>query len=142
MKGDPATGAAVFKKLCIACHRLGNEGVDVGPDLASLNDKSPESLLSAILDPNRALESKYAAFSIATVNGRVLSGLIASESATSVTLRRQEGKDEVLLRSDIDEMTTSGQSLMPEGLEKDLTARDLADLIAYIATAGPTRKSE
>jgi putative membrane-bound dehydrogenase-like protein len=142
MKGDPAAGVAVFKKLCITCHRMGNEGVDVGPDLASLNDKSPESLLSAILDPNRALESKYAAFTVATVDGRVLSGLITSESATSVTLRRQEGKDEVLLRSDIDEMTTSGQSLMPEGLEKDLTPRDLADLIAYIATAGPTRKSE
>ncbi len=142
MKGDPAAGAAVFKKLCITCHRLGNEGVEVGPDLASLNDKSPESLLSAILEPNRALESKYAAFTVATVDGRVLNGLIASESATSVTLRRQEGKDEVLLRSDIDEMTASGQSLMPEGLEKDLTPRDLADLIAYIATTGPTRKSE
>jgi putative heme-binding domain-containing protein len=135
IKGDPAAGAAVFKKLCITCHRLGNEGVEVGPDLAALNDKSPESLLSAILDPNRAVESKYAAFTVATVDGRVLSGLIASESATSVTLRRQEGKDDVLLRSDIDEMTTSGQSLMPEGLEKDLTPRDFADLIAYLTAA-------
>ena len=141
-RGNPAAGAAVFKKLCISCHRMGNEGVEVGPDLATLNDKSPESLLVAILDPNRALESKYAAFTVATVNGRVLSGLIASESATSVTLRRQEGKDDVLLRSEIEEMTASGQSLMPEGIEKDLTPRDLADLIAYIATTGPTRKSE
>jgi putative heme-binding domain-containing protein len=99
-------------------------------------------LLVAILDPNRALESKFAAFTVATVDGRILSGLIASESATSVTLRRQEGKDEVLLRSEIEEMSASGQSLMPEGLEKDLSPRDLADLIAYIATAGPVRKSE
>jgi putative membrane-bound dehydrogenase-like protein len=135
IKGDPAAGASVFKKLCITCHRLGNEGVDVGPDLAALNDKSPESLLAAILDPNRAIESKYAGFTVATVDGRVLSGLIVSESATSVTLRRQEGKDEVLLRSEIDEMTTSGQSLMPEGIEKDLTPRDLADLIAYLIVA-------
>jgi putative heme-binding domain-containing protein len=142
MKGDPAAGASVFKKLCITCHRLGNEGVEVGPDLATLNDKSPESLLIAILDPNRALEAKYAAFTVGTVDGRVLSGLIASESATSVTLRRQEGKDDVLLRSDIEEMSTSGQSLMPEGLEKDLTPRDLADLIAYIATNRSVRKSE
>jgi putative membrane-bound dehydrogenase-like protein len=142
LQGDRTSGAAVFKKLCISCHRLGNDGVEVGPDLATLNDKSPESLLVAILDPNRALESKYVAFSVATVDGRVLNGLIASESATSITLRRQEGKDEVLLRSEIDEMAASGQSLMPEGLEKDLTTRDLADLIAYIATAGPARKSE
>jgi hypothetical protein len=59
-----------------------------------------------------------------------------------VTLRRQDGKDDVLLRSDIDAMTTSGQSLMPEGLEKDLTPRDLADLIAYINSHGPARKGE
>ncbi len=108
LKGDRAAGAAVFKKVCISCHRMGNEGVEVGPDLATLNDKSPESLLVAILDPNRALESKFAAFTVATVNGRVLNGLIASESATSVTLRRQEGKDEVLLRSEIEEMSRLG----------------------------------
>jgi putative heme-binding domain-containing protein len=141
-KGDRVAGAAVFKKLCASCHRLGNEGVEVGPDLAALNDKSPESLLIAILDPNRAFETRFAAFAIATVDGRVLSGLIASESSTAVTLRQQEGKESVLLRSDIQEMTASGQSLMPEGVEKDLKPADLADLIAYIASVGPTRKAE
>ena len=110
IRGDRTAGAATFKKLCASCHRLGNEGVEVGPDLASLNDKSPESLLIAILDPNRALEAKYVNFSIATVDGRVLNGLVASESATAVTLRRQDGKEDVLLRSQIDEMTASGQS--------------------------------
>ncbi len=139
LPGNPAAGAAVFRKQCASCHRLGQEGVEVGPDLATLNDKSPGSLLSAILDPNRAVEAKYTGFTVATVDGRVLSGIIASESATSVTLRRQEGKDEVLLRSEIEEIAASGQSLMPEGLEKDLTPRDLADLIAYIRAAGPTR---
>jgi len=141
-QGDRAAGAAIFKKLCASCHRLGNEGVEVGPDLASLNDKSPESLMIAILDPNRAFEARYAAFAIATVNGRVLSGLISSESSTAVTLRRQEGKEDVLLRSDIQEMSASGQSLMPEGVEKDLKPADLADLIAYIASVGPARKAE
>ncbi len=116
--------------------------MDVGPDLASLNDKSPESLLIAILDPNRAFETRYAAFAIATVDGRVLNGLIASESSTAVTLRGQEGKEDVLLRSDIQEMSASGQSLMPEGVEKDLKPADLADLIAYIASVGPARKAE
>ena len=111
------------RRLCATCHRLGNVGVEVGPDLAALNDKSPESLLTAILDPNRAFEAKYASFAIGTADGRVLSGLIAVESATSVTLRRQDGKDEVLLRSDIQDMAASGQSFMPEGLEKDLKPR-------------------
>ena len=142
MKGDKAAGAAIFKKLCASCHRLGNEGNEVGPDLASLNDKSPETLMIAILDPNRAFEAKFANFTIATVDGRVFSGLIASESATAVTLRRQDGKEDVLLRSEIEEMTTSGQSLMPEGVEKDLKTRDLADLIAFLATAGSSPKNK
>ena len=104
----------------------------MGPDLATLNDKSPEALLVAILDPNRAFESKYAGFTVATDDGRVLTGLIAGETASAITLRSQEGRDDVLLRSEIDEMAGSGQSLMPEGVEKDLTPQSLADLIAFL----------
>ena len=71
-------------------------------------------------------------FTVATADGRLLTGLIASETASAVTLRRQEGKEDVVLRRDIEEMAASGQSLMPEGLEKDLTPRDLADLLAFL----------
>ena len=71
-----------------------------------------------------------------------MNGLIASESATAVTLRRQDGKEDVLLRSQIDEMTASGQSLMPEGLEKDLKPRDLADLIAFLVVGRRRAKPE
>ena len=140
--GDKLAGAVVFKKLCASCHRLGNEGVEVGPDLAALTDKSPENLLIAILDPNRAFEAKFANFSIATDDGRVYGGLIATESATAVTLRRADGKEDVLLRTQIAEMTASGQSLMPEGLEKDLKPRDLADLIAFLTAPGTSRTSK
>jgi putative heme-binding domain-containing protein len=141
-RGDPDAGHVVFKKLCASCHRLGNDGVEVGPDLAALNDKSPESLLIAILDPNRALEARYAAVTVATTDGRVLSGLVANESATAVTLRRQDGKEDVLLRTEIEEMAASGQSLMPEGVEKDLKPPDLADLIAFLISAGPAKRAE
>jgi len=95
--------------------------------------------LIAILDPNRAFETKYTNFTVATVDGRVLNGMIAGESATSLTLRGQEAKEDVLLRSEIQEMAASGQSLMPEGLEKDLKPRELADLMAFLASAGPPR---
>ena len=142
MEGDRSAGAAVFKKLCASCHRLGNEGIEVGPDLLALADKSPESLLIAVLDPNRAFETKYASFTIATNDGRVLNGLVSNESATAVTLRRQDGKEDVLLRSQIDEMAASGQSLMPEGIEKDLKPRDLADLIAFLASSGAVKTRE
>jgi putative heme-binding domain-containing protein len=139
LKGDRAAGQAVFKKLCATCHRLGNEGVEVGPDLAALADKSAEALMIAILDPNRAFETRYTNFTVATVDGRVLNGLISNESANSLTLRRQDAKEDVLLRSEIQEMAASGQSLMPEGLEKDLKPRDLADLIAFLGSIGATR---
>jgi len=136
-EGHAETGAQVFKKNCATCHRIGTEGVEVGPDLASLKDKSPQSLLIAILDPNRALEVKYGSFNVATTDGRVLSGLISTETSTAITLKRQEGKEDVLLRSEIEELSASGQSLMPEGLEKELTPQDLADLIAFLRAAGP-----
>ncbi len=121
--GDPSRGAAIFRKTCIACHRLNGEGNEVGPDLASLTDRSPEALLTAILDPNRAFETKYMNYMVETTDGRILSGMIASETATGVSLLQQEGKQHVLLRNEIAAMSSSGQSLMPEGLEKDLSSR-------------------
>lgn len=140
LPGDPKAGSAVFKRVCASCHRLNNEGVEVGPDLATLTDRSPEALLVAILDPNRAFEAKYALFNVALKDGRVLTGMIANETGVSLTLRRQEGKEDVLLRADIEELAASGQSLMPEGLEKDLKPRELADLIAYLTAANPPRR--
>jgi len=134
--GDAAAGRAVFERACAVCHKVGDLGVEVGPDLATLSDRSPESLLIAILDPNAAFEARYTNFTAALGDGRVLSGMIAAETANSVTLRRQEGKEDVLLRREIDELTSSGQSLMTEGLETELSPRDLADLIAFLTSLG------
>jgi putative heme-binding domain-containing protein len=130
--GQAEAGAIVFRRACATCHRLGSEGFAVGPDLASLNDRSSETLLTAILDPNRAVEAKFVNYTLATKDGRVLDGLIASENASGVTLLRAEGKEDVLLRDEIEEMTASGKSLMPEGMENDLSTKDVADLIAYL----------
>jgi putative membrane-bound dehydrogenase-like protein len=141
LKGDSSAGMAAFKRVCATCHRLKEVGIDVGPNLGALNEKNPETLSIAILDPNRAFEPRYGNFTVATTDGRVLTGLIASETATAVTLRRQDGKEDVVLRKDIEEMSASGQSLMPEGLEKDLTPKDLADLIALLEGIGPPPKS-
>ncbi|HEX8201584.1 MAG TPA: HEAT repeat domain-containing protein, partial [Isosphaeraceae bacterium] len=132
LPGHPEAGAVVFRKICASCHRLDGQGTEVGPDLATLTDKSPETLLTAILDPNRAFEAKYTNFTVATLDGRVLSGMIAGETAVGVTLRRQEGQQDDLLRDEIEAIAGSGQSLMPEGLEQDLSPQDLADLIAYL----------
>ncbi len=134
MKGDVTAGKAVFTRVCATCHRLDEMGFEVGPNLGALKEKSPEALLISILDPNRAFESRYANFTVATTDGRLITGLVASETASSVTLRREDGKEDVVLRRDIEEMTASSKSLMPEGLEKELTPRDMANLIAFLET--------
>ena len=106
-------------------------GHAVGPDLASYAVKPPQALLIAVLDPNQAVDNRYVSYTAATTDGRVYNGILATESGGSITLAMQEGKNVVLLRSDIDELQATGKSLMPEGLERDLSRQDLADLLAY-----------
>lgn len=130
--GDATRGAEVFVKRCNVCHRLDGKGHAIGPDLSALTDKSTEALLVAILDPNRAIESKFVSYSAATLDGLTHTGLLANETSTSITLRGQEGKEQVILRTDLDVLESSGKSLMPEGLERDLTKQDLADVIAHL----------
>ena len=133
--GNPKNGVVIFRKVCASCHHLEGNGVAVGPDLMTLSDASPEALLVAILDPNRAFEAKYADYTVHLRDGRVLTGLIAGESDNGLTLRRQDDRHDMILRAEIEDVVASGRSLMPEGLEKDVPPRDLADLIAYITAA-------
>src|SRR5262249_55880415 len=86
MKGDAGRGAQLFAKTCAACHKFDGKGNEVGPDLASVGDKSPEGLLIAILDPNRAVEARYLNYVAETKNGLTYSGVLASETGTSITL--------------------------------------------------------
>jgi putative membrane-bound dehydrogenase-like protein len=139
--GDPKAGAVTFRRACAGCHRLEGNGTEVGPDLTTLSDVSPEALVVAILDPNRAYEVKYMDYTVQSRDGRVFSGLIAGESANAITLRRQDGREDVLLRSEIETVSASGRSLMPEGMEKELTPRDLADLAAYLGSIRNASKS-
>jgi len=140
MHGDAKRGVTLFGKHCAACHQLGGVGNAVGPDLASLGDKSPQALLIAILDPNRAVETRYVGYSATTKGGRVFTGVLAGETGNSITLIAADGKKQVILRGDLDELTSSGKSAMPEGLEKDIKAEDMADLIAHIRSVGPQVK--
>lgn len=132
LPGDASHGKTVFVQRCATCHRLNDVGHAVGPDLGSLANKSPEYLLQEILDPNRNVDSRYVEYSAVTKSGRSVRGLIAAETATSVTLRGADAKDETLLRTDIDTLESTARSLMPEGFEKDLSRQDLADVMAYL----------
>jgi putative heme-binding domain-containing protein len=131
-KGEPRRGLQVFTKNCSSCHRLGGVGHEVGPDLASVGDKSPQGLLVAILDPNRAVEARYINYTATTKGGLTYTGVLANETGNSITILESGGKKRVILRTDLDEFYSLNKSVMPEGLEKDLKVQDVADLIAFL----------
>ena len=131
-KGNAVAGRDVYRKNCITCHRIGDEGHEVGPNLASVRTKSPEEILDQILDPNRLVEPQYFAYQIHTTDGRVFDGVLDAASETSVTLRRAEGATQTVLRANIEKIFCSGVSLMPEGLEKTIDQQQMADLIAFL----------
>jgi len=132
LTGNAESGAALYRQNCAACHRLKGEGTNVGPDLGTVADKPVATVLVAILDPNQAFETKYINYTAVTKDGREISGIIAAETPNSITLHNAGGKDEVILRSEITDLTSSRLSLMPEGFENVLKPREMADLIAYI----------
>lgn len=133
LKGDVSRGKAVFKKTCATCHRLENEGTEVGPDLLSaLRNKTPETLLIDIFDPSREVVPRYINYVVSNTAGRVFTGMIAAETASSITLRRAEKAEDTILRSQIEEIQATAKSLMPENLETQLSKQEVADLIAYL----------
>jgi putative membrane-bound dehydrogenase-like protein len=133
LKADTAQGKIVFKRVCTTCHRLENEGKEVGPDLLSaLRTKTRDALLIDILDPSREVDPRYINYVVSTKDGRILTGMIAVEAPTSITLRRAEKAEDTILRTQIDEIQATAKSLMPDELEKQLTKQDLADVIAYL----------
>lgn len=132
LKGDPKMGRSVFEKNCATCHQVGDVGVNVGPVISDTRTKTPESLLVDILNPNQAIDNNYVNYVIETANGQSLNGIIIAETASSITLQQPENKTSVLLRADIDEMRSTGVSLMPEGLEKNIPLQSMADLLSYL----------
>jgi putative heme-binding domain-containing protein len=131
-RGDPARGASLFKQHCQACHAMHGVRQRVGPDLASVAARRSDLLLVDILDPSQQVLPDYVSYLAVTKDGRVLTGLIAAETAESVTLRREEGQQETLPRNEIDQLRASGKSLMPDGLEQKLAPDQMADLLEFL----------
>jgi putative membrane-bound dehydrogenase-like protein len=125
-------GSRIHAEHCAACHRLGDKGHAVGPNLALTRSRSPAELLAQVLDPNRDVDPSYLDYTVVDTQGRVHTGRIVAETAASLTLQRAEGAGESLLRTDIEEMVNTDRSLMPEGFEEKLGLQDMADLIAFL----------
>ncbi|MFP6752310.1 MAG: PVC-type heme-binding CxxCH protein [Pirellulaceae bacterium] len=132
LTGRPQEGEAVFRKNCATCHRIGTIGVNVAPDIADSRSKQPQQILLDILQPNRVIDSNYLGYTVLTTDGRQEAGILASETTVSITLKQPEGKTVTFLRRDIETLQSSGISLMPVGLEKNIDRQQMADLISFI----------
>jgi len=131
LPGDAGRGRQVFLATCAACHQP-ERGPRLGPNLATLQDRSPGTLLNAILDPNRDVKLAYVAYVVRTTDGQDLLGVVASETANSLTLRQAAGVEEVVPRPSIRSMKASGLSIMPEGLEAGISPQQMADLLRFV----------
>lgn len=133
--GDAAKGKTVFEKHCATCHKLGGVGNEIGPNLVAMISRGAESVLFNILAPNGEVDPRFLEYQIITTDGQVLPGIIAGQTSTAVTLRTAENKLMTILRVDIDEMPNTGKSLMPEGFEKLIDQKSMADLMSYLQQA-------
>jgi putative membrane-bound dehydrogenase-like protein len=132
LDSDAVRGEQVYRRECMACHKIGEAGHAIGPDLASSPSRDAEALLVHVLDPNRYVLPDYEQYLVVDTSGRTYTGLMASQTATGITLRREEDKSDTILRGNIDELTSTGRSLMPEGFEKKINQQEMADLIAFL----------
>jgi putative heme-binding domain-containing protein len=133
LPGDAGRGEQVFVATCAACHQP-PRGPRLGPNLATLQDRSPGTLLNAILDPNREVKPAYVGYVVRTNDGQDFLGVVAAETATSVTLRQAAGVEEVIPRRNIRSMRSSSVSIMPDGLEAGISPPRMADLLRFLQT--------
>ena len=134
LNGSVSRGRTVFTQACAVCHRFRGEGIEVGPDITDVRIKTPEMLLSDILDPNNEVDPRWEAFTIQAEGGRGLVGLIASETNDALVVR-SIGGTETLARAAVQQYAPLGSSLMPEGLEGTLDEARMADLIAFLRSS-------
>ncbi|HSH92751.1 MAG TPA: hypothetical protein VK968_01250, partial [Roseimicrobium sp.] len=131
---DAAKGRSTYIKLCVNCHKLDNQGNEVGPDLRSVIAHPSEKLLKNILDPSSDVQPGFFAYSCTLKNGDEFYGLITGEAGNGITMKLADGTLRQVLRGDIAELRGGALSLMPEGLEAGLTHQDVADLIQFLRT--------
>jgi len=134
--GDPDKGKAVFKEHCSKCHVHGEMGINIGPNLTGMAVHPKKELLTHILDPSRNVEGNFRAYSVLTLDGIVLNGLLASESKTAIELFDTEGKKKSVLRDDIDRLVMGKKSIMPEGFENSINKQAMTDLLEFLTRKG------
>ena len=134
MKGDISIGRQVFTQAnCGACHTVQQKEIQKGPYLGNIarTYKRPD-LASAILEPSKSIAQGFVTQSILTVDGVVLTGFVTAELSDRVTIRDQQGKEQTILKDDIEVRKTSATSIMPTGVMNEYTTYELASLLDYL----------
>ena len=135
-QGNAERGREIFfsKKVgCYGCHRLGDLGGFVGPDLSQIGRiRWPRDLLEAIVFPSSTIIPDYRTFTIATHDGQILNGMIVRENSDALFLRTSQLAEIRVARRDVDSIRPLNVSIMPEGLEKTMTSQEFADLLEFL----------
>jgi uncharacterized protein len=134
--GNAEHGKLVFTKNCATCHTHSGEGAKIGPDLTGMATHPKSELLVHIMDPSRSVEGNFRVYTVALTDGRVLSGLLASETKTSVEIIDAQAKKHLVQRDTIDELRATNKSLMPDGFEKTLQPDEIVNLLEFLAQRG------
>jgi putative heme-binding domain-containing protein len=137
--GDTARGQSLAAKHCLNCHQLFGEGQTIGPDLTAVDRKNLDVLLPNVVDPGGIIREGFQQYVVATIDGRVLNGLLAENSGGKVTVLDAKGVRTPLSEKEVESVKRVDASLMPEGLLDPLTDQEIRDLFAYLRSEpGPS----
>ena len=135
-EGDVRRGQQVFnsaKTSCIACHSMGYLGGKAGPDLTRIGKiRSRKDLLESIVFPNASFVRSYEPIVLTTTTGRTVSGIPTENDSSGITLIDTRRRSFLIPRTDIEEVLPGKQSIMPSGLDQQLTEQELSDLITFL----------
>jgi len=132
MRGDLTRGREIFTRVCSRCHALDGVGVAVGPNLGTVRNHPASELLEDIILPSKSIEHGYETYVVELASGEIVDGIMSAQTAATVTLRQEQGRETVIARQDIKTMRASRVSMMPEGLEKQISAEQMADLLTFL----------
>jgi len=133
--GDPHKGRLVFERACAQCHKFDGLGQDVGPDLTTIRHRPAHHILSDVIMPNASIAQNYESYVVETTSSGMIDGIMSAQTPTTITLRREAGRDDVIRRADIKSMRVTSLSAMPADLEQQITIDQMADLLRFLKTA-------
>jgi len=135
--GNPKQGKPIYMQNCGKCHRLFEEGGQVGPDLTAFKRDNLDRILVNVVNPSLEIREGFENYVVVTEDGRVVNGFLADQDSQVVVLRGVDGQNLIFRKDEIDDMRAIPRSVMPEGALKNLTDQQIRDLFAYLRASQP-----